>query len=157
VSPPRRIVGHSENLFCLVAQRGYASLLHGERCWFESNTRYQFCSISIMVILRFCSPAIVVRFLDGAPSFVKVSARKITLQRFLRRTNVVKGWRFESSLQAHGCRLDGFQVTYRVPLELVTRVNGAYNYGSTSLTNLTDPRLAKLCGEQLAFLIHTLY
>ena len=26
------------------------------------------CSISIMVILRFCSPAIVVRFLDGAPS-----------------------------------------------------------------------------------------
>jgi hypothetical protein len=27
------------------------------------------------------------------------------------------------------------QVTYRVLLELVTQVNGAYNYGSTTLTN----------------------
>ena len=27
-----------------------------------------FCSLSIMVILRFCSPAIRVRFLEGAPS-----------------------------------------------------------------------------------------
>jgi len=26
---------------CLVAQRGYASPLHGERCQFESDTRYQ--------------------------------------------------------------------------------------------------------------------
>ena len=32
--------------------------------------------------------------------------------------------------------LDESQVTYRVPLELVTRVNGSYNDGGTSLTNL---------------------
>jgi len=41
-----------------------------------------------------------------------------------------------------------FQVTYRVPLEFITRVNGCYNDGATTLTNSTDPRFVRLCGEQ---------
>jgi hypothetical protein len=32
--------------------------------------------------------------------------------------------------------LDGSQVTYRVLLEFITRVNGSYNDGGTTLTNL---------------------
>jgi len=38
-----------------------------------------------------------VRIPGAPPSFVKVLAREVTLQRLLRRTNVVKGKRFESS------------------------------------------------------------
>ena len=57
---------------CNVSQvRRLALEVRGRK--FESCHTDQFCSISIMVILRFCSPAIVVRFLDGAPSFVSVS------------------------------------------------------------------------------------
>jgi hypothetical protein len=40
---------------------------------------------------RFCSPAMEVRVLPGAPSFVRVSASEITLVRFLRRTELVEG------------------------------------------------------------------
>ena len=56
-----------------------------------------------------------------------------------------------------------FQVTYRVPAGLITRVNGCYNDGATTLKfnspshtvynrikcmQPTDPRFARLCGEQ---------
>ena len=87
----------------------------------------------------------VVRFHHRAPSFVRVSASEITLVRFLRRTKLVEGegsipWK---SQQAR--TLDESLVMYRIPLEFITRVNGCYNDGATTLTNLmcTDAREAQ--------------
>ena len=88
------------------------------------------------------------------PSFVRVLASEITLVRFLRRTELVEGRGFEARLIGRsGClmahRLDESQVTYRVPLEFITRVNGSYNDGGTTLTNLTDPRFTSCAVNNL--------
>jgi hypothetical protein len=67
-----------------------------------------------------------------------VSARESHAARFLRRTETVEGKRVRRpgrKVQI-GCHAGPVsQVTYRVPLELVTRVNGSYNDGGTTLTN----------------------
>ena len=66
-----------------------------------------------------------------------MSASEVTLFSILRRYCIVEGFGFNSHLPgtAEACkggRLDESQVTYRVPLELVTRVNGCYNDGATT-------------------------
>jgi len=66
-----------------------------------------------------------------------VSASEVTLFSILRRYCIVEGFGFNSHLPGtaeacNGGRLDESQVTYRVPLELVTRVNGVNNDGDTT-------------------------
>ena len=103
------------------------------------------------------------------PVLLECQQEKVTLSRFLRRTETVEGNGFNSHPRgtAEVCNGDYtgqvFQVTYRVPLELVTRVNGCYNDGATSLTNLIcrkvstvskiDVGMSPLCASAL-FLEH---
>jgi hypothetical protein len=65
-----------------------------------------------------------------------LSASEVTLCSILRRYYSVEGFGFNSHLQGtaevcNGDKLDESQVTYRVLLEQVTQVNGAYNDGCT--------------------------
>ena len=83
-----------------------------------------------------------VRCLSPAPSFVRVLAREVTLSRFVRTTETVKGCGFDARLIAWvgsvymvAYHLDRSQVTYRVLSGFITRVNGSYNDGGTTLTN----------------------
>ncbi len=70
-------------------------------------------------------------------------ARESHAARFLRRTETVEGKRVRLPvdhlvIDADGCHAGPVsQVAYRVPLEFITRVNGSYNDGGTTLTNST--------------------
>ena len=68
-----------------------------------------------------------------------MSARESHAARFLRRTETVEGKRVRlpvdrlSGIDADGCHAGQvFQVTYRIPLEFITRVNGSNNDGGTA-------------------------
>ena len=81
-----------------------------------------------------------VRFQRSPPSFVRVLARESHAGQHS--SKVLVSRRFWVRIPAlNGASSKGgqtglvSQVTYRVPLEFITRVNGSYNDGGTTLTN----------------------
>ena len=50
-------------------------------------------------------------------------------------------------------QLDGAQVTYRVPLEFITRVNGCYNDGATTYKFILIPDSVVVTQQTLTLLL----
>ena len=90
VSPPRRIVGHLENLYLGAAEGCGGSLQDSWLQGFDTLGLHQICPFRIMVLHLFCNQDTAVRFCHGAPSFVSVSKWK-HVQSILRRYLDAKG------------------------------------------------------------------